>query len=324
MKILVTGGAGFIGANLIEHLLAEGQEVFCLDNFYSAKKENIAVFSNNSNFKFFEHDVIKNFPETLAEHQFDQIYHLACPASPPRYQKDHIYTLRTNFNGSNNVLEFAKKQFEKYKKWPKILFTSTSEIYGDPQVHPQNENYRGNTNPHGLRSCYDEGKRVAESLFMNYYRAFGVPVKIVRIFNTYGPKMDSEDGRVVSNFIMQALKNEPITVYGDGKQTRSFQYIDDLICGITKYMSLDEDLPGPINLGNAQEFSILELAEVIEKTTGKKLKINFFPLPADDPKTRQPDITLAKIKLNWEPKISLEEGIKKTIEYFAGLIEEKK
>ncbi len=320
MKILITGGAGFIGANLSEYLLNDGHEVYAIDNFFSSAKTNIKDLLRNKKFHLIVHDIIFQFPKEITKINFDQIYHLACPASPPKYQKDHIYTLKTNFEGTLNVLEFAKKQKATHGKFPKFLFTSTSEVYGDPQESPQKENYRGNVNPHGVRSCYDEGKRVAESLCMNFFRKYKMPVKIVRIFNTYGPKMDRIDGRVISNFIIQALKNKPITIYGNGRQTRSFQYIDDLIFGLVKYMNLKENFPGPINLGNDREFTILELKELLEKIFEKKLKTKYEKLPLDDPKQRCPDISLAKNKLNWKPKVPLKEGLKKTIEYFKTVV----
>ncbi len=317
MKVLVTGGSGFIGANLCKRLIDAEMEVYCLDNFYSSSKENISELIENDLFHLIEDDVVKlnNIPENI---DFDQIYHLACPASPIKYQEDHIYTLRTNFEGTLNLLKFAQDQSGRSGKSPKFLFSSTSEVYGDPIQHPQVEGYWGNVNPNGERSCYDEGKRVAESLCMNYHQNMGVPVKIVRVFNTYGPKMSEDDGRVVSNFIVQALKGENLTVYGDGKQTRSFQYVDDLIDGMMRYMDLDENYPGPINLGNPHETSILKFAEKILQLVGGDLKIEFSKLPADDPKVRCPDITLAKEKLDFSPKVSLDEGLKKTIEYFKG------
>lgn len=316
MKILITGGAGFIGANLCKRLLDDGHEVVCMDNFFSSKSTNIEDLIDIPSFSLVEHDIIQELPEELEEIEFDQIYHLACPASPVWYQKDHIYTLRTNFEGTLNVLNFAKRQMGRTGSGPKILFTSTSEVYGNPSVTPQSEDYRGNVNTHGIRSCYDEGKRVAESLCMNFWRDHGLKIKIVRIFNTYGPKMDAEDGRAVSNFIVQALKGEKITVYGDGKQTRSFQYIDDLLNGMILFMESDENFPGPINLGNPHEITILKLVEKIIELTGAQVKIDYTDLPSDDPLQRCPNISLAKEKLNWEPSINLENGLKKTIEYF--------
>ncbi len=314
MKILVTGGSGFVGANLCARLLEEGHEVVCLDNFYSSERANVADLEGRDGFEVVEHDAVKEWPTSVKKADFDQIYHLACPASPPRYQKDHIYTLRTNFEGTRNVLELARRQGERRAK-PRVLFTSTSEVYGDPKVHPQVEDYRGSVNPHGLRSCYDEGKRAAESLCMNYWREHKVPVRIVRIFNTYGPHMDKDDGRVISNFVNQALERKPLTIFGDGEQTRSFQYIDDLLDGMIAYMNLDEDFPGPINIGNPNEFTILELADVVKELIGE-IDVEYQDLPADDPMQRCPDISLAKSKLGWEPKVSLREGLEKTIEYW--------
>ena len=308
MKILITGGSGFIGANLAERLLIESHEVVCLDNFYSSSSRNIENLKKFEKFSFVEHDIINPLPAALG--RFDEIYHLACPASPPRYQKDHIYTLRVNFEGTLNVLNFAKEN-----GWPKFLFSSTSEVYGNPLESPQKESYFGNVNPNGLRSCYDEGKRVAESLVFNFWREYKFPLKVVRIFNTYGPKMDPYDGRVVSNFIVQALKGENLTIYGDGKQTRSFQYIDDLVAGMIKYMAFNEDFPRPINLGNPNEITVLELAEIVAGSFGN-LKLEFLPLPSDDPMRRCPDISLAKEKLQWEPVFHLKDGLIKTIEYF--------
>jgi len=320
-KILVTGGAGFIGSHLCERLINAGEEVICLDNFFTGQKENIIHLMDNKKFELVRHDVVQ---EILLE--VDQIYHLACPASPIHYQYNPVKTVKVNVMGTLNMLGLAKRIRAR------ILSASTSEVYGDPLVNPQNEKYWGNVNPIGPRSCYDEGKRVAETLMMDYYRQNQVDVKIVRIFNTYGPRMLVNDGRVVSNFIVQALKNKPITVYGDGHQTRSFCYIDDLIEGMTKMMAYEENavnkdekdytkptlsgFTGPINLGSPQEISILELAHTIIKLTGNKAKINFEPLPQDDPKMRQPDITLAKEKLAWQPKVSLIQGLQKTIEYF--------
>jgi len=319
MKVLVTGGAGFIGTNLIHRLLKKKYEVFCIDNFYSSNKKNLDEFMKNERFNFYELNIIKELKEEIKQIDFDQIYHLACPASPPRYQNDHIFTLKTNFEGTLNILELAKIQKERVGYAPKVLFSSTSEVYGDPEISPQDENYRGNVNTHGIRSCYDEGKRVAESLCMNYWRQYEIPVKIIRIFNTYGPFMDPNDGRVVSNFIMQALRGEKLSIYGDGQQSRSFQYIDDLINGMIKFMDLDEDFPGPINLGNPNEISILELAKNVSNYVGVDLEQKFSSLPKDDPLQRCPNISLAKSKLNWEPKVNLEEGLKKTIKYFASL-----
>ncbi len=320
MKILITGGAGFIGVNLSKRLLDQGNDIVCMDNFFSSNKRNLSILNNYSNFESIEHDVINSFESVVSDIQFDEIYHLACPASPEKYQKDHIYTLKVNFEGTLNVLNFAQNQKEKFGKSPKILFTSTSEVYGDPLETPQDENYRGNVNPHGIRSCYDEGKRIAESLCMNFCRQHNLNIKIVRIFNTYGPFMDKNDGRAVSNFIMQSLFKKNLTVYGDGSQTRSFQYIDDLIDGLISYMELNEIFPGPINIGNPEEITILDLAKKIIKLTATTSSINFLSLPSDDPLTRKPDITLANQKLNFKPKISLDEGLKKTIEYFQSIV----
>lgn len=315
-NVLITGGAGFIGINLCKRLSQEGYNVYCIDNFFSSNNEQINKLLADSKFVFIEHDVINPLPQTLFNIDFDQIYHLACPASPPRYQKDHIYTLRVNFEGTLNLLNFAKAQKDRLGKSPKLLFSSTSEVYGDPKESPQKESYRGDVNPHGVRSCYDEGKRVSESLCMNFWRQHDVDVKIVRIFNTYGPFMDKDDGRVVSNFIIQALKGDSLTVYGDGTQTRSFQYIEDLIDGFIKYMELDEVFPGPINLGNPHEMKVSELAEVIINLSNSTSLLVFSELPKDDPMQRKPDISLAKSKLGWEPSVNIREGIKKTIEYF--------
>ena len=307
-RILVTGGAGFIGSHLCERLLNEGNEVICLDNFFTGSKENIVHLLKNPYFEVIRHDITT--PYYL---ETDQIYNLACPASPIHYQFDPVSTTKTSVIGAINMLGLAKRTKAR------ILQASTSEVYGDPIVHPQEESYWGNVNPIGLRSCYDEGKRCAETLFMDYHRQNKVDVKIIRIFNTYGPRMRPDDGRVVSNFIMQALKGEDITIYGDGKQTRSFQYVDDLVEGMIRMMA-SENFTGPVNLGNPREFTMLELAELVLKMTNSKSKIIFTPLPSDDPKQRKPDITLAKEKLNgWEPKIRLEEGLIDTIKYFKSL-----
>lgn len=306
-KILVTGGAGFIGSHLCKKLVEKGYYVLCLDNFYTGSKKNIEPLLSNNKFKLIEHDIINEFNENV-----DEIYNLACPASPPHYQFDPVKTIKTSILGIINMLELAKK-FN-----AKILQASTSEIYGDPKIHPQTENYWGNVNPIGLRSCYDEGKRCAETLMMDYYRQYNVNIRIVRIFNTYGPNMDINDGRVVSNFIVQALKNIDITVYGDGKQTRSFCYIDDLVDGLIKMM--ENNFIGPVNLGNSCEYSILDFANTIIKLVGSKSKIIYKDLPSDDPVLRRPDLTLAKEKLNWEPKIDFETGLQKTIKYFEDII----
>ncbi|MFN4244850.1 MAG: UDP-glucuronic acid decarboxylase family protein [Brevinematia bacterium] len=308
-RILVTGGAGFIGSHLCEHLLNNNNEVICVDNFFTGRKENIIHLLKNPRFEVISHDIIN--PISLA---VDEIYNFACPASPPHYQYDPIFTVKTNVFGALNMLELARTFGSK------IMQASTSEVYGDPLEHPQKENYRGNVNPIGPRACYDEGKRVAETLFFDYWRKFGVKIKVIRIFNTYGPRMREDDGRVVSNFIVQALKGEDITVYGDGMQTRSFCYISDLIDGILKMMDSPNDFRGPVNLGNPTEFKVIELAEMVIRITNSKSKIVYKPLPEDDPKVRRPDITLAKSKLNWEPKVPLEEGLKETIKYFKSRI----
>ena len=304
-KILVTGGAGFVGSHLCEKLLSLGHEVFCLDNFFTGNKSNISHLFSNENFEIIRHDIIHPFYIEV-----DEIYNLACPASPPQYQYNPIKTLKTSVLGSINMLGLAKRVKAK------ILQASTSEIYGDPEVHPQTESYFGNVNPIGVRSCYDEGKRCAETLFMDYHTENNVKIKIIRIFNTYGPNMNPNDGRVVSNFIMQALQGKDITLYGDGSQTRSFQYIDDLVDGLIKMMDSKDDIKGPFNMGNPNEISMLTLAETILKLTQSNSKLVFEPLPKDDPKRRKPDITLAKQKLNWEPNIKLETGLLKTIDYF--------
>lgn len=305
-RILVTGGAGFLGSHLCERLLNDGHDVICLDNFFTGSKENVVHLINNPYFELVRHDVISPF---FAE--VDEIYNLACPASPIHYQYNPIKTVKTSVMGAINMLGLAKRVKAK------ILQASTSEVYGDPQVHPQTEEYWGHVNPIGLRSCYDEGKRCAETLFVNYRYQNNVRIKIIRIFNTYGPKMSVNDGRVVSNFIMQALNNEDITVYGDGSQTRSFQYVDDLVEGMIRMMGTNDDITGPFNLGNPKEFTILDLAEKVIRLTGSKSKIVFKELPSDDPIQRQPRIDLAKQHLNnWEPTIQLEEGLTKTIEYF--------
>lgn len=309
-RILITGGAGFLGSHLCERLLNEGNEIFCLDNFFTGTKENVAHLIGNPYFEIIRHDV--EFPLHL---EVDEIYNLACPASPPHYQHNPIHTNKTSVLGAINMLGLAKRQNAK------IMQASTSEVYGDPHVHPQTEDYWGNVNPIGIRSCYDEGKRCAETLFFDYYREHGVKIKVARIFNTYGPNMHPNDGRVVSNFIIQALKGEDITIYGDGSQSRSFCYVDELIDGFIRLMASD-DFTGPVNLGNPVEFTIKELAEKIIEMTNSKSKLSLNPLPQDDPKQRQPDITLAKKELNWEPKIKLEKGLEKTISYFAGLIKE--
>lgn len=308
-RILVTGGAGFIGSHLCKKLLEQGNEVLCLDNFFTGAKRNIEDLLGNKRFELIRHDITQ--PILL---EVDQIYHLACPASPIHYQYNPVKTIKTNVIGVLNMLGLAKRIKAR------ILQASTSEVYGDPEEHPQQESYWGRVNPIGIRSCYDEGKRCAETLCMDYHRQNKVDVRIIRIFNTYGPNMNPDDGRVVSNFIVQALKNEPITVYGDGSQTRSFQYIDDLAEGMIKMMENEKEFIGPVNLGNPDEFTINELANTVLKMIPEsKSKIIYKELPQDDPKQRQPDISLAKKMLDWEPKIKLEEGLKKTIEYFEGI-----
>ncbi|MDH4232385.1 MAG: SDR family oxidoreductase [Nitrospirota bacterium] len=308
-RILITGGAGFLGSHLCERLLAEGHEVICVDNFYTGRRASIAHLIGHPLFEVLRHDV--TFPLYV---EVDEIYNLACPASPIHYQFDPVQTTKTSVHGAINMLGLAKRVRAK------ILQASTSEVYGDPTVHPQPESYWGNVNPIGIRSCYDEGKRCAETLFFDYYRQHNLKIKVARIFNTYGPRMHPNDGRVVSNFIMQALKGEEITVYGDGRQTRSFCYVDDLVDGLVRLMNSPDDFTGPVNLGNPVEFTILELAEKAVKMTGSNSKISFKPLPSDDPRQRQPDITLAKGKLGWEPKIQLDEGLAKTISYFRQLV----
>ena len=308
-KILVTGGAGFIGSHLCERLLNEGNEVISLDNYFTGSKQNIIHLMDNPYFELIRHDVSNPFYIEV-----DEIFNLACPASPVHYQHDAIQTVKTSVMGAINMLGLAKRLNIK------VLQASTSEVYGDPVVHPQVESYWGNVNPIGIRSCYDEGKRCAETLFMDYHRQNDVRVKIIRIFNTYGPNMNPNDGRVVSNFIVQALKNQDITVFGDGMQTRSFQYVDDLIEGMVRMMSSDDSFTGPVNIGNPGEFTMIELANQIIELTGSKSKIVHKPLPSDDPKQRQPNIDLALEKLGWEPKVKLREGLVKTIEYFEKVI----
>jgi len=308
-RILVTGGAGFIGSHLCERLLNEGNEVLCIDNFYTGRKANIVHLLANPYFEIQRHDIC--FPVYI---EVEEIYNLACPASPVHYQFDPVQTIKTAVHGAINMLGLAKRLKVK------ILQASTSEVYGDPSVHPQTESYWGNVNPVGIRSCYDEGKRCAETLFFDYHRQHNLKIKVARIFNTYGPRMHPNDGRVVSNFIVQSLKGEDITVFGDGNQTRSFCYIDDLINGLTRLMYSPDDFTGPVNLGNPVEFTILELAQKVIELTGTKSKIILKPLPDDDPRQRQPDITLARKALGWEPVVKLEEGLKKTIKYFESLL----
>ncbi|MBC8321189.1 MAG: SDR family oxidoreductase [Bacteroidetes bacterium] len=311
-RILVTGGAGFVGSHLCERLLNEGNEVISLDNYFTGQKKNIEHLMDNHYFEIIRHDVTMPFFIEV-----DEIYNLACPASPVHYQHNPIKTVKTSVMGAVNMLGLAKRINAK------ILQASTSEVYGDPQVHPQTEDYWGYVNPIGVRSCYDEGKRVAETLFVNYNMQNNVRIKIIRIFNTYGPRMHPNDGRVVSNFIVQALKGKDLTVYGNGDQTRSFQYVDDLINGMTKMMDTGDDFTGPVNIGNPGEFTILELANKVIDIIGSKSKIIFNDLPFDDPMQRQPNISLAKSSLNWEPKIKLEDGLKHTIDFFDKLLKEE-
>ena len=310
-RILVTGGAGFLGSHLCDRLLRAGHEVICADNCFTGTKRNITHLLSNPSFEFLRHDI--TFPLYV---EVDEIYNLACPASPIHYQFDPVQTTKTSVHGSINMLGLAKRVKAK------IFQASTSEVYGDPAVHPQPEPYWGNVNPIGSRSCYDEGKRCAETLFFDYHRQHNLKIKVARIFNTYGPRMHPNDGRVVSNFIIQALKNDPITVFGDGSQTRAFCYVDDLIEAFILFMNSPDDFTGPVNLGNPGEFSILELAEEILEMTGSRSEIIFKPLPADDPKQRRPDISLAKTKLAWEPRVTLDEGLVHTIHYFDTLLKE--
>jgi UDP-glucuronate decarboxylase len=306
-RVLVTGGAGFLGSHLCERLLAEGCDVLCVDNFYTGTKENVAHLLGHARFELMRHDV--TFPLYV---EVDEIYNLACPAAPIHYQYDPVQTTKTSVHGAINMLGLAKRVKAK------ILQASTSEVYGDPQVHPQTEGYWGHVNPIGLRSCYDEGKRCAETLFFDYHRQHRLRIKVARIFNTYGPRMHPNDGRVVSNFVVQALKGEPLTVYGEGQQTRSFCYVDDLVDGLMRLMDTGDEFTGPVNLGNPAEFTIRELAQKVIALTGAKSRIDNHPLPSDDPKQRQPDIALAKAKLGWQPKTSLDEGLRRTIDYFVG------
>ena len=308
-KILIAGGAGFIGSHICEKLVLQGNKVFCVDNLLTGKKDNIKHLLNTKNFKFIKKDINQKIFLNV-----DEIYNLACPASPPKYQKNPVETVKASVLGSINLLELAKKVNAK------ILQASTSEIYGDPKEHPQKETYNGNVNPVGIRSCYDEGKRCAETLFFDYHREKKVKIKIARIFNTYGPKMDFFDGRVISNFIIQCIKNKNLTIHGKGKQTRSFCYIDDMVDALIKFMNLKNNFTGPLNLGNPYELNIYKIAKKIKKLTNSKSKIIFLNLPVDDPIKRKPDISLAKKKLKWKPKISLEIGIKKTIKYFKSRI----
>lgn len=309
-RILITGGAGFLGSHLCEKLLRDGNDIICLDNFFTGDKKNIAHLMGAHNFELVRHDIIN--PINL---EVDEIYNLACPASPIHYQYNPIKTIKTNVMGVINVLGIAKRTRAK------VLQASTSEVYGDPEVHPQKESYWGKVNPIGVRSCYDEGKRAAECLMMDYRRQNGVNTKIARIFNTYGPRMAVNDGRVISNFIIQTLQNQNLTVYGDGSHTRSFCYVDDMIEGLIKVMNSDDDFFGPVNIGNPVEFTILELAEKIIQMTKCRSKVDFLPLPVDDPVQRKPDITMAKDKLNWMPRTDLTEGLLKTIDYFRGILQ---
>ncbi len=309
-RILVTGGAGFIGSHLCERLINEGNEVICLDNYFTGSKSNVVHLINNPFFELIRHDVTHPYFVEV-----DEIYNLACPASPVHYQFNPIKTIKTSVMGAINMLGLAKRIKAR------ILQASTSEVYGDPLIHPQPEAYWGNVNPIGIRSCYDEGKRCAESLFLNYHRQNSVDIKVIRIFNTYGPRMHPNDGRVVSNFIVQALKGQPITIFGDGSQTRSFQYVDDLVEGMMRMMQTPKEFTGPVNIGNPNEFSMIELAKEVIDITGSRSEITHLPLPEDDPTQRQPDITLAKEKLNgWEPRVQLREGLEKTINYFDNLL----
>ncbi len=304
-RILVTGGAGFIGSHLCERLVREGHDVLAIDNYYTGSKRNVMHLLKEPNFELVRHDVINPY-----WCEVDEIYNLACPASPIHYQNDPIQTTKTAVFGIYNLCGLARRT------GAKILTASTSEVYGDPSVHPQPETYWGNVNPIGIRSCYDEGKRCAETLAMDYHRKHGVRTKIIRIFNTYGPRMQAHDGRVITNFVVSALKGEPITIFGDGHQTRSFQYVDDLIEGMTRVMATEDDFTGPINLGNPGEFTMLELAQLVLELTGSKSELIYMPLPQDDPRQRKPDITLAKQKLDWEPTIPLRQGLQRVIDYF--------
>lgn len=308
-RILVTGGAGFLGSHLCERLVEHGDDILCLDNYFTGQKKNVAHLLGRPNFEILRHDI--TFPLYV---EVDEIYNLACPASPIHYQHDPVQTTKTSVHGAINMLGLAKRTKAK------ILQASTSEVYGDPQVHPQTEAYWGHVNPIGLRSCYDEGKRCAETLFFDYHRQHHLNIKVARIFNTYGPRMHPNDGRVVSNFIVQALKGEPITVYGDGSQTRSFCYVDDMINAFIAFMATKDTVTGPFNLGNPREFSMLELAETIIRLTKTTSKIVFKPLPADDPTQRRPDISMAKENLGWEPKVNLEQGLHKTINFFKEIV----
>jgi len=310
-RVLVTGGAGFLGSHLCERLLADGHEVLAVDNFYTGSRDNVAHLMENPRFSVLEHDVTKPLGLDV---EVDQIFNLACPASPPHYQRDPIKTTLTSVLGVYNMLELARRT------GAKILQASTSEVYGDPSMHPQPESYWGNVNPIGIRSCYDEGKRVAETLLFDFHRQYGIRIKVVRIFNTYGPRMDPEDGRVVSNFIVQALRGQDLTIYGDGTQTRSFCFVDDLVEGFVRFMATSDDVTGPINLGNTGEFTVAELAEKVIAKVGGPSRIVYRDLPSDDPKVRKPDITKARAVLGWEAKVALDEGLDKTIAYFAKVV----
>jgi UDP-glucuronate decarboxylase len=311
LRTLVTGGAGFLGSHLCERLVDQGHDVICLDNFFTGSKSNVAHLLNKPNFELMRHDV--TFPLYV---EVDQIYNLACPASPVHYQHDPVQTTKTSVHGAINMLGLAKRTKAR------IFQASTSEVYGDPEVHPQPESYWGKVNPIGIRSCYDEGKRCAETLFFDYHRQHNLDIKVARIFNTYGPRMHPNDGRVVSNFIVQALRGHDITIYGDGQQTRSFCYVDDLIEGFVRLMNTEPGFTGPVNLGNPSEFTMLELAEKVLNLVGGKSKLTFMPLPADDPKQRQPNISLANEKLGWKPHVTLDEGLQKTLDYFAKLLKD--
>ncbi|WP_055048602.1 UDP-glucuronic acid decarboxylase family protein [Devosia sp. A16] len=308
-RVLVTGGAGFLGSHLCDRLIAAGHDVICVDNFYTGSKDNIRHLIGNPRFELLRHDV--TFPLYV---EVDRIFNLACPASPIHYQRDPVQTTKTSVHGAINMLGLAKRLHAR------ILQASTSEVYGDPEVHPQTEDYWGRVNPIGTRACYDEGKRCAETLFFDYHRQHRLEIKVMRIFNTYGPRMQPDDGRVVSNFIVQALKGEPITIYGDGNQTRSFCYVDDLIEGMLRLMETGPDVPGPINIGNPGEFTMRELAEMVVRQTGSKSSIVYMPLPSDDPRQRRPDISLAREKLGWAPTVALEEGMARTIDYFRTVV----
>jgi UDP-glucuronate decarboxylase len=310
-KILVTGGAGFLGSHLCDRLIAQGHHVIALDSLFTGSKKNIGDLASNPNFKFVQHDVVDSINvQALGVTGLDEIYNLACPASPVHYQYDPIHTMKTSVLGALNMLELARAT------GAKVFQASTSEVYGDPSVHPQPEEYWGNVNTIGIRSCYDEGKRAAETLWFDYQRAYSLRIKVVRIFNTYGPRMAADDGRVVSNFIVQALRGEDLTIYGDGTQTRSFCYADDLVEGFIRLMNSPDSVVGPINLGNPGEFTMIELAEKVLRLTGSKSKLIYMPLPQDDPKQRRPDISKAKQYLDWEPKVALEQGLERTIAYF--------